>query len=130
MGQITPQEEKFLLDVVAPFGKLTHNLIINAFLLHPDDGPWRMEYICKALLWHIADQNALAISGNIPVMAVHQGLGALLSNCLYNLGGWTRFYEFVTSFRKETLEQDFIDRFAKGIIAGAILHIAVRDKVR
>lgn len=123
-----PQEESFFTDIVASHGDLTRTLLINAFMLHPDDGSWRTEYICKALLRYIADQNTFAISQKIPPMTVHSGLAVLLTNCMAKLGGWTKFYESVTAFRKENLEKDFMERFAKGIITGAILHIAIRRK--
>lgn len=122
-------EESFLTEVVAQHDDLTRNIIINAFMLHPDDASWRTEYACKALLRYISDQNAIALSDRVPLTAVHHGLGALLTSCLIKFGGWTKFYESVTAFRKETLEQDFLDRLAKGIITGAILHIALREKV-
>lgn len=104
-------------------------LCINGLMLHPDDEKWRMEYIFKALFCYIAEQNTFWLDQQLAKKTVHAGIAVLLAESVSLLGRWTKFYEFTLSYRKESFQQDFLERFSKGLAAGMLSHHAVAERV-
>ena len=84
-------------------GNLMTSLAINSYMLYPDSTDLRGEYISKTLFRHIADDNILSMGNGLSKRDIHNYFGVLLTQCVIEIGGWKKFYEWVTRFRKESL---------------------------
>lgn len=103
-------------------------ILINSAMLHPDDADMQTEYIFKALVRYIGDEFAISISKGISVQDAHTTYSALFGELIGRLGYWKNLADALFVYRKETFEQDFTERFSKGVLSGLILQSAVRNK--
>lgn len=109
--------------------RILHSIIINGYMIHPDDAKWRNEYVHKTLLIIVKNDFDLLKKKGIKSSEIHKLLSVFISNSVKILGGWKKFTENVLTFRKEPLEDDYAERFVTGMAVGKILHTALEYNI-